>query len=52
MRIGWRTGDSWAPKLVGTRALCVEGEQFIDRINYFRAPRRRFDCGQKPANER
>lgn len=32
MRVGYRTGDMWAPKLVGTEALRVECEHFIDCI--------------------
>ncbi len=32
MRVGYRTGDMWAPKLVGTEALRVEGEHFADCI--------------------
>jgi len=32
MRVGYRTGDMWAPKLVGTEALKLEGEQFVDAI--------------------
>ena len=32
MRVGYRIGDMWAPKLEGTEALRVEGEHFIDCI--------------------
>ncbi|MCK7470639.1 MAG: hypothetical protein MZU95_07485 [Desulfomicrobium escambiense] len=32
MRVGYRTGDMWAPKLGGTEALRVEGEHFVDCI--------------------
>jgi predicted dehydrogenase len=32
MRVGYRTGDMWAPKLSGTEALKLEGEQFVDCI--------------------
>ena len=32
MRVGYRTGDMWAPKLAVTEALRVEGEHFIDCI--------------------
>jgi predicted dehydrogenase len=32
MRVGYRTGDMWAPKLVGTEALRVEAEHFADCI--------------------
>jgi predicted dehydrogenase len=32
MRVGYRTGDMWAPKLVSTEALKLEGEQFVDAI--------------------
>lgn len=32
MRVGYRTGDMWAPKLAVTEALRVEGEHFVDCI--------------------
>lgn len=32
MRVGYRTGDMWAPKLIGTEALRVEAEHFVDCI--------------------
>jgi predicted dehydrogenase len=32
MRIGYRTGDMWAPKLAVTEALRTEGEHFVDCI--------------------
>jgi predicted dehydrogenase len=32
MRVGYRTGDMWAPKLLGTEALRLEGEHFADCI--------------------
>ncbi len=32
MRVGYRTGDMWAPKIAGTEALRVEGEHFVDCI--------------------
>lgn len=32
MRVGYRTGDMWAPKLAVTEALSVEGRHFIDCI--------------------
>lgn len=38
MRVGYRTGDMWAPKLVGTEALRVEGEHFVECIKSGRAP--------------
>jgi predicted dehydrogenase len=38
MRVGYRTGDMWAPKLSGTEALRVEGEHFIDCIETGKAP--------------
>jgi predicted dehydrogenase len=38
MRVGYRTGDMWAPKLIGTEALRVEGEHFVDCINNANAP--------------
>ena len=38
MRVGYRTGDMWAPKLDGTEALSVEGEHFVDCIINAKAP--------------
>ena len=38
MRVGYRTGDMWAPKLVGTEALRVEGEHFADCIMNDKVP--------------
>jgi predicted dehydrogenase len=32
MRVGYRTGDMWAPKLAVTEALRVEGDQFVHCI--------------------
>jgi len=32
MRVGYRTGDMWAPRLDGTEALRVAGEHFVDCI--------------------
>ncbi|RZU00798.1 Gfo/Idh/MocA family protein [Rivibacter subsaxonicus] len=32
MRIGYRSGDMWAPMLAATEALRVEGEHFVDCI--------------------
>ncbi|MGE0740454.1 MAG: Gfo/Idh/MocA family protein [Hyphomonadaceae bacterium] len=32
MRVGYRTGDMWAPKLDESEALRVEGEHFVDCI--------------------
>src|SRR4029077_14585129 len=34
MRVGYRTGDMWAPKLAVTEALRVEGEHFLDCIEH------------------
>ena len=39
MRVGYRTGDMWAPKLAVTEALRVEGEHFVDCIVNHRTPR-------------
>jgi predicted dehydrogenase len=33
MRVGYRTGDMWAPKLDGTEALTAEAEHFLDCID-------------------
>lgn len=32
MRVGYRTGDMWAPKLAVTEALSLEGEEFVNCI--------------------
>jgi predicted dehydrogenase len=38
MRVGYRTGDMWAPKLVSTEALRVEGDHFVDCIRSGKTP--------------
>ena len=38
MRIGYRTGDMWAPKLDVTEALRVEGNHFVDCIEHAKRP--------------
>jgi len=38
MRVGYRTGDMWAPKLDGTEALTVEAAHFVDCIANSRVP--------------
>jgi predicted dehydrogenase len=38
MRVGYRTGDMWAPKLDGTEALRIEGEHFLDCIEKNETP--------------
>ena len=38
LRVGYRTGDMWAPKLVGTEALRIEGEHFVDCIVNSKTP--------------
>jgi predicted dehydrogenase len=38
MRVGYRTGDMWAPRLDGTEALRVAGEHFVDCIEHGREP--------------
>jgi predicted dehydrogenase len=38
MRVGYRTGDMWAPKLDMTEALRVEAEHFIDCIEHNKPP--------------
>lgn len=38
MRVGYRTGDMWAPKLAVTEALRVEGEHFVDCIEHGKTP--------------
>jgi predicted dehydrogenase len=39
MRVGYRTGDMWAPKVDATEALRVEGEHFVDCIEQGKSPR-------------
>jgi predicted dehydrogenase len=39
MRVGYRTGDMWAPKLAMTEALRVEGEHFVDCIVNSKVPK-------------
>ena len=38
MRVGYRTGDMWAPKVSGAEALRVESEHFIDCIHNNKVP--------------
>lgn len=38
MRVGYRTGDMWAPKLDGTEALRLAGDHFIDCIINKKSP--------------
>lgn len=38
MRVGYRTGDMWAPRLDMTEALRVEGEHFVDCIESGKVP--------------
>jgi predicted dehydrogenase len=38
MRVGYRIGDMWAPKLDGSEALKVEGEHFVDCITHGKTP--------------
>jgi predicted dehydrogenase len=38
MRVGYRTGDMWAPRLDGTEALRVAGEHFVDCIENDHTP--------------
>ena len=39
MRVGYRTGDMWAPRLAVTEALSVEGGHFVDCIENKKAPK-------------
>ncbi len=39
MRVGYRTGDMWAPKLAVTEALGVEGLHFVDCIENGKVPK-------------
>jgi predicted dehydrogenase len=45
MRVGYRTGDMWAPKLATTEALRVEGEHFVDCIANGKTPQTDGDLG-------
>lgn len=38
MRVGYRTGDMWAPKLDGTEALRLAAEHFVDCIEHGKVP--------------
>jgi predicted dehydrogenase len=38
MRVGYRTGDMWAPKLSGAEALAVEAEHFVECIEQDKVP--------------
>jgi predicted dehydrogenase len=38
MRVGYRTGDMWAPKVDATEALRIEGEHFVDCIEHGKRP--------------
>jgi predicted dehydrogenase len=38
MRVGYRTGDMWAPRLDTTETLRVAGEHFVDCIEHGRTP--------------
>jgi predicted dehydrogenase len=38
MRVGYRTGDMWAPNLDGTEALRMAGEHFVDCVEHDRTP--------------
>lgn len=39
MRVGYRTGDMWVPKLVGSEALAVECAHFADCISNGKTPK-------------
>ncbi len=38
MKVGYRTGDMWAPQISGSEALKVESEHFLDCINNNKTP--------------
>jgi predicted dehydrogenase len=38
MRVGYRTGDMWAPQLAVTEALRVESDHFVDCIEHGKVP--------------
>jgi predicted dehydrogenase len=39
MRVGYRTGDMWAPRLAVTEALSTEGAHFVDCIENTKVPK-------------
>ena len=39
MRVGYRTGDMWAPRLAVTEALGIEGSHFVDCIENGKVPK-------------
>ena len=39
MRVGYRTGDMWAPRLAVTEALGIEGAHFIDCVEHAKVPK-------------
>jgi len=41
LRVGYRTGDMWAPKLPGTEALRLGAEHFVDCIENSKVPEKR-----------
>jgi predicted dehydrogenase len=47
MRVGYRIGDMWAPKLDNTEALRVEGEHFVSCITAGKPPRTDGRSGQR-----
>jgi predicted dehydrogenase len=47
MRVGYRTGDMWAPRLDTTEALRLAGEEFVDCIAHGRAPETGGRLGQR-----
>jgi len=47
LRVGYRSGDMWVPKLAVTEALRVEAEHFVDCIDKGVAPRTGGQLGQR-----
>jgi len=47
MRVGYRTGDMWAPKLDGTEALRVGGEHFVDCVEHGKTPQTDGELGMR-----
>jgi predicted dehydrogenase len=47
MRVGYRTGDMWAPQLEATEALRVEGDHFVDCIKNGKTPLTDAALGQR-----
>jgi len=47
LRVNYRAGDMWAPRIDNTEALTVEIEEFVDAINAGRQPLTGGEAGLK-----